>query len=190
MFPSFPCSPYSPSFSMRDCRNPQFVEPWWNNVQCTMYNANTKLTSFMKSLITSRIYVSINFYCKLPKKGQKVKCLITHWINVTFNWRIRISKGLFISSASSPTLYRYKWKWVKVFHRLLSALMWLWLPNLSKWHLFWPIGSIINKYNRQWAFYQPPPFGIFVMSFILRRITIIQLECVFLQSTKESSLTR
>ena len=28
------------------------------------------------------------------------------------------------------------------------------------------------------------------MSFILRRITIIQLECVFLQSTNESSLTR
>ena len=183
MFPSFPCSSYSPCFSMRDCRNPQFVEPWWNNVQC-QYKAH----QFYEK--ASRIHVSINFYCKLPKKGQKVKCLITHWINVTFNWRIRISKGLFLTSASSPTLYRYKWKWVKVFHRLLSALMWLWLPNLSKWHLFWPIGSIINKYNRQWAFYQPPPFGIFVMSFILRRITIIQLECVFLQSTKESSLTR
>ena len=102
---------------------------------------------------TSRTYVSINFYCKLSKKGKKVKCLITHWINVTFNWRTRISKGLFINSASSPTLYRYKWKWVKVSPRLLSALMWLWLPNLSKWHLFWPIGSIINKYNQQWAFY-------------------------------------
>ena len=47
----------------------------------------------------------------------------------------------------------YQWNWVKVFPRLLSALMWLWLPNLSKWHLFWPIGSIINKYNQQWAFY-------------------------------------
>ena len=156
--------------------------------QCTLYvQCQYKAYQICEkaSLPAEWEYMSLLQAAQKGPKGQ-----MSHWMNVTFNWRIRISKGLFITSASSPTLYRYKWKWVKVFHRLLSALMWLWLPNLSKWHLFWPIGSIINKYNRQWAFYQPPPFGIFVMSFILRRITIIQLECVFLQSTKESSLTR
>ena len=71
MFPSFPCSSYSPCFSMRDCRNPQFVEPWWNNVQCTMYNANTKLTSFVKKPHNQQNICLNQFLLQAAQKGSK-----------------------------------------------------------------------------------------------------------------------